>query len=894
MIGQTLGPYHIVGKIGAGGMGEVYRARDTRLNRMVAVKVLPTHLADRPELRERFEREARTIGSLNHPHICTLHDIGHQDGIDYLVMEYLEGETLAQRLAKGPLPLEQVLQYAIEIADALDKAHRKGVTHRDLKPGNVMLSKSGSKLLDFGLAKLKPEAAPATVPFSQLPTAKDAITAQGTILGTLQYMAPEQLEGKEADARTDIFAFGVVVYEMATGKKAFEGKSQASVIGAILKDDPPSISSLQPMTPPSLDRVVKACLAKEPDERWQTASDLCRELKWIAKGDSSVEALHERAQYKWVRALPWVLAGISALVLVALIIGNTLRAPRPPTRPSITRFVVVLPPSDRLPLGFNPVLALAPDGSRLVYVANHGGSTQLYLRSTDRFEATAIPGTEGGGSPFFSPDGQSVGFFAGGKLKKVSLSGGAPLTLCSAPTNRGGSWGPDGTIVFTPSVSLGLFRVSAAGGTPTPLTALDRKKGELSHRWPEILPGGKAVLFTTWTGATFDDARIGVLLLETGEQRVLVEGGTYARYVPSGHLVYARAGGLLAVPFDLKRLEVTGTPVSLLEGVSTNPFFGVADFSTSADGSLAYVPGGSSAGEATLSWVDRNGATQALPAPPRAYMFPRLSPDGQQLAVGIQSPNPGLWLYELGRGTLTRLSSASGIIPYPTWTPDGKRVTFLAAPGGPVNIYWMAADGSGAAESLTTGENYKAPGSWSPDGRVLAFTEQDPTAGWKIWVQSLEGDRKARPFLQTTSFEGGPMFSPDGHWLAYESDESGRVEVYVTPFPGPGGKWQISTEGGTEAVWARNGRELFYRNGDKMMAAAVETKPAFAAGKPKLLFEGHYETSLYAFQPSYDVSPDGKRFLMVKASERESVATRINVVLNWFEELKRRVPTGTK
>jgi dipeptidyl aminopeptidase/acylaminoacyl peptidase len=483
-----------------------------------------------------------------------------------------------------------------------------------------------------------------------------------------------------------------------------------------------------------------------------------------------------------------------------------------------------------------------------------------------------------------------VGFFAGGKLKKVYLSGGAPLILCSAPENRGATWGPDDTIIFAPTIPLGLFRVSAAGGTPKPLTIPDRKKGEFSHGWPEMLPGGKAVLFTIGIGAAFDDAQIGVVSLETGERRILVEGGAYARYVPSGHVVYARAGGLLAVPFDLKRLGVSGVPVSVLEGVSMNPYSGAAEFSSSADGSLAYVSGAPRFAERTLLWVDRKGAAEVLPAPPRAYVCPRLSPDGRRLAVGLAGANAGLWLYDLARGTLTRLAETVSF-PFPIWTPDGKHVAFDSLLGGSWNLYWMPADGSGAVERLTTSENDQSPGSWSPDGQVLAFQQLDPTTGWDIWVLRLDGDREPRPFLQTPSNESAPMFSPDGRWLAYVSDESGRDEVYVRPFPGPGGKSQISTEGGTEPVWPRDGRELSYRNGDKMMAAAVQTKTGFAAAKPKLLSEGHYETGLYFFSANYDVSPDGQRFLMIKASEQEPTATQINVVLNWFEDLREKVIT---
>jgi eukaryotic-like serine/threonine-protein kinase len=894
--GTRLGPYEILSAIGAGGMGEVYRARDTRLDRIVAIKVLPAHLADNSELRERFEREARAVAGLNHPHICVLFDIGHQDDTEFLVMEYLEGETLAERLKKGPLPLGQVLQYAIEIADALDKAHRKGITHRDLKPGNIMLTKTGTKLVDFGLAKLKQEAVPANVSLSDLPTANDPLTAQGTILGTLQYMAPEQLEGKEVDARADVFAFGAVVYEMATGKKPFEGKSQASLIAAILEREPPAMLSLQPVTPPALDRLVKKCLAKEPEKRWQAASDVCDELKWIAEPTSdaaratAVPALPVRAQH---RTKLFGMLGLCVLG-AGIVFWYLMRGTQTPLRSSVARVVVTLPPGDRLSLGRTPVVAMSPDGSRLVYVASRGGRAQLFLRLIDHFDATAIPGTEGAETPFFSPDGESVGFFAEGKLKKISLSGGAPLTLCSAPSSRGATWGTDHTILFTPTLTVSdMFVVSDAGGTPKSLIGPNRSKGEYSYRWPQFLPGGKAAIYTIWTSTRFDDARIGLVILKTGERRVLIDGGAYARYVPSGHLVYARSGGLLAVPFDLARLQLTGSPVSILEGVSMNPGTGATDFSSSADGSLAYIPGGWSVAESTLVWVDRKGVAEALPAPPRGYATPRLSPDGRRLAVAIEGTNPGAWVYELARGTLSELAP-SVLVPSPIWTPDGKRLTMRYAENQSFTTASIPADGSGVAERLTTSEGFQLAASWSPNGKLLTFTEQSPSTGWDIWLLSLDGERKEQPFLQTPSNEGGAVFSPDGRWLAYQSDESGRDEVYVRPFPGSGGKWQISSEGGAEPVWARSGRELFYRNGDKMMAVVIETTPAFAAAKPTQLFEGHYEMGNYNFLQNYDVSPDGKRFLMVKAGEQAASAVQINVVLNWFEELKQKVPTGKK
>jgi serine/threonine-protein kinase len=878
--GTRLGPYEILSAIGAGGMGEVYKARDTRLDRTVAIKVLPTHLADRSELRERFEREAKTIASLNHPHICTLHDIGQQDSIDYLVMEYLEGETLAQRLVKGALPIQQVLQYAIEIADALDKAHRKGITHRDLKPGNVMLTKSGTKLLDFGLAKLKQEAAPA-IPDSQLPTMTKAITGEGTILGTLQYMAPEQVEAKEVDARTDIFAFGAVVYEMATGKKAFEGKTSASVMAAILKDEPPAMSSLQPVTPPMLDRVVKKCLAKEPDKRWQAASDLCEELKWIGESgaETSKAALREVKPPAWRQAVVLGLAVLVAVAITGLAVWNLRSSPKP-----VTRTVITLPPGDRLVGPDQTALALSPDGKQLAYAAIRGTASQIYLRAMDSLESRPVPGTEGASSPFFSPDGQWIGFSAGGKLKKVSVSGGAAVTLGDAGNGFGGSWGSQGTIVFAPGGSL--LQVPDAGGAPQPLTRVE--KGENNHDWPAFLPGGKAVLFNTGNSAA--DLQVAVQSLATGQRRNLV-GGTRPRYAASGHLIYAQGTTLMAVPFDPQRLEIKGTPVPVVEGVEYSAAFANSQYSVSETGSLAYISGGSQANQRRMVWVNRNGAEQPLSAPPQPYEIVRVSPDGRRVAVELGEQ---LWLYDLARDTLTRFTFEGTRNQNPVWTPDGKRIAFFSNKEVIANLFWQLADGSGGLERLSTSQHVQIPKSWSPDGQLLSFDELNPKTQYDIWVLQMSG-HKAQPFLQTPFNEGGATFSPDGHWLAYVSNESGRPEVYVQPYPGPGVKWQISTEGGTEPTWNHNGKELFYRSGNKMMALDVATQPGFIAGKPHMLFEGQYFANEWPqVSTVYDVSKDGQRFLMVKAAEQASSATQINVVLNWFEELKQKVPTGKK
>jgi Tol biopolymer transport system component/predicted Ser/Thr protein kinase len=889
--GRRLGPYEILSAIGAGGMGEVYKARDTRLDRIVAIKVLPAHLADRAELRERFDREAKTIASLNHPHICTLYDTGHQDEIDFLVMEYLEGETLAQRLQKGALPIQQVLQFAIEIADALDKAHRKGFTHRDLKPGNIMLTKSGTKLLDFGLAKLKQEASADDETLSDLPTATDPITAQGTILGTLQYMAPEQVEAKEVDARTDIFAFGAVVYEMATGRKAFEGKTAASVMAKILEVDPPAMASLQPMTPPALDRVVKTCMAKEPDERWQTAGDLCRELKWIAEGGAQI-ALSSDANGKDIRVMGprLLILSLGILLLGVAITGVAVWNLKPAALRPVTRTVINLPPGQQLAgLENGPAVALSPDGIDLAYVARQGGTQQLFLRALDGFEAKPIPGTEDAVNPFFSPDSQWLGFFADGKLKKVSVSGGAVVSLTDSGNIYGASWGSQGVIAFTPSGSSSLQQVSDAGGARQPLTHV---QSDLNQRWPDWLPGGKAVLFG---GGAIGDPRVAVYSIATGERRNLIPGGTQPRYLPSGHLVYAQDGNLMAAPFDLKRLMVTGAAVPVVEGVGHSLISGHAQYSVSATGSLVYVNGASLSGQGKLVWVSRNGAEQALAAPARAYVWPRISPDGRRIAVSIAEQNIQIWQYDISRDTLARFTFEGNRNNNPTWTPDGKRIAYLSDK----NIFWQLADGSGGLEQLTTSEFTDVPMSWSPDGQLLAFIELNPSTGLDISMLRL-GDpsagsghvRKAQLFLRTPFNESVPRFSPDGRWVAYISNESSRNEIYVQPYPGPGGKWQISTDGGTEPAWNPNGRELFYRSGDKMLAVDITTQPSFAAGKPRLLFQGPYLPSP-ATSSNYDVSLDGQRFLMVKPNEQEQTApTQINVVLNWFEELKQKVPTG--
>jgi serine/threonine-protein kinase len=871
-------------------MGEVYRARDTRLERTVAIKILPAQFSADPIRKQRFEREAKTISGLNHPHICTLHDVGSQDGVDYLVMECVEGDTLAERLEKGPLPLEQVLKYGAQIGDALDKAHRNGVVHRDLKPGNIMLTPAGAKLLDFGLAKAAPLANLATVTATAVK--QSPATEQGTIVGTFQYMSPEQVEGKELDGRSDIFSLGAVVYEMLTGQRAFKGKSQLSVASAILEKEPEPVSSIRPTTPPALDHAIKKCLAKVPDERWQCASDLASELKWIAETGSQVASGPAPAAKaigaRWRGALLWGIMSTLLAAITGLAIWNLKPSPSQP----VSRAVITLPPGQRLAGLDQPALALSRDGTQLAYVAIQGGTQQLYVRAMDSLDATPIPGTEGAVNPFFSPDGQWLGFFAGKKLKKVSVSGGVALTLGEANGPRGASWDSQGMIAFAPTgVSL-LQKVPDAGGTPQPLSRFE--KGEASHRWPEFLPGGKALLFDAMT-STFNwtRAQLAVESVGTGERQNLVQGGWQPRYASSGHLIYAQRGSLMAAPFDLQRLALTGTAVPVVEGVRQSTTTGAVQYSFSATGSLAYVPGTVQSAQLKLVWVTRNGAEQPVAAPARGYVFPRLSPDGRRIAVGIIDQETQVWLYDLSRETLTRFTFEGNVNLSALWTPDGRRIAFQSDKEGPQNVYWQRADNSGGLERLTTSDYTSVPSSCSPDGQLLAFVQIDPATGFDIWVLRLT-DRKAQPFLRTPYNETSPRFSPDGRWLAYISNESGRYEVYVQPYPGPGGKWQISTEGGSEPTWNPNGRELFYRSGDKMMAVDIAMHPGLTVGKPRALFAGWYEATPATFS-NYDVTPDGQRFLMLKPADTgESAPTQINVVLNWFEELKRRVPTEKK
>jgi serine/threonine protein kinase/Tol biopolymer transport system component len=893
--GTRLGSYEVVAQIGAGGMGEVYRAHDTKLARDVAIKVLPANFVNDPERLSRFQREARMLAALNHTNIGTIHGLEQSGGTTYLVMELVSGETLAERVKTGPLPIEEALKIAVQIAEALEAAHEKSIIHRDLKPANVKVTPEGKvKVLDFGLAKAFTGDGANDDP-SNSPTLSAAATMQGTILGTAAYMSPEQARGKSVDKRTDIWAFGCVVYELLTGKQAFHGESTTEILAAVLRGEP-DWQALPETTPLSIRVLLRRCLQKEMNKRARDAGDARIEIEEALATPVTVE-LTTAAPTKGFHALGRraLILSVGIFFLGAAIAGIAVWNVKPtlsPTPQVVSRFTITLPQGQQLAgLYSGPALALSPDGTRLAYIARQGGVQQLYLRAMDSLESTPIPDTEGAVNPFFSPDGQWVGFFAGGKLKKIPVSGGSALTLGNAAYTDGASWGSRAMIAFPPTAASALQQVSDAGGTLQPLTRLE--KGEVSHRWPEFLPGGKAVLFAAANdGINYANTEVAVQSVGTGERTNLIQGGTQPRYAPSGHLVYVQRGSLMAMPFDPQQLTATGTAVPVVGGVLQTASSGAAQYAISATGSLVYVPGGVQSPQSRLVWVSRNGAEQPVAAPMHSYFVPRLSPDGRRVAVAIWEQETQIWQYDLSRDTLTRFTFEGSANFNPAWTVDGRRIAFDSNKEGPLNIFWQLADGSGGAERLTTSQYINAPMSWSPDGQLLSFTEVNPTTGLDIWMLGI-GDRKAQPFLQTPFNEGAARFSPDGRWVAYVSDESGGFEVYVQPYPGPGGKWQISTEGGTEPVWNPNGRELFYRSGNKMMAVDIATQPSFTAGKPRMLFDRRYESPPFPIA-NYDVSPDGQRFLMLKPNEQETAPTQINVVLNWFEELKQKVPVGKK
>jgi eukaryotic-like serine/threonine-protein kinase len=883
--GTRLGPYEILAPIGAGGMGEVYRARDTRLERTVAVKVLSDQLSKTEEVRQRFEREAKTISQLSHPHICALYDVGREGETEYLVMEYLEGETLSDRLAKGPLPLEQTIRYGVEMADALDKAHRQGIVHRDLKPGNVMLTKSGVKLLDFGLAKVMTATAPAGS-LTALPT-QAGLTQEGTILGTFQYMAPEQLEGKEADRRTDIFAFGAVLYEMATGRKAFSGASQALLISEIMRNDPPPLSSVRPMSPPALDRVVKKCLAKDPEDRWQNAADLGSELQWIGEsGSQAGVAAPVVARRKSRERLAWAMTAVASLVALAAVMAALRYADRARALSRSTRSSIVLPEKTAL-----RGLALSPDGRRLVVVArDSSGRNLLWVRSLDSLAVQPLAGTENPSFPFWSPDSRSIGFFADGKLKRIDASGGPPQTLCDVPVSRGGTWNRTGDILFSPVPDGPLYRISASGGRPSQLTRFDAARGETSHRWPFFLPDGRHFLYLVASfGGEREKTGIYVGSLDSKEEKFLVRANSSLAYAPPGYLLFFRERNLMAQRFDAKTFRITGDPILVAEQIQFFPQTYFATFSVSDNGAVVYQDR-SAAGVSQLAWFDRSGKQTGTLGTPGDQANPRISPNGKRVALDIVDPQTGnidIWIYESSGGIPRRVTSNPAIDAGPIWSPDGSRIVFTSLRKGHPDLYQKSSSGAGSEEMILQSQGTKYPNDWSPDGRFILYRAIEGRANPKLWALPV-GDRKPTPVIDATFGVSQGQFSPDGRWMAYASNESGKWEIYVAPFPGPGGNWKVSSAGGSEPRWRRDGKELFYLAPDgKLMSVDVKEGTTFDAEAARPLFETRLRQPISSADLfSYDVSVDGQHFLL-NTDVGEVTSSPLTAVLNWTAEVER-------
>jgi len=893
--GTRLGPYEIGTLLGAGGMGEVYRARDTRLDRTVAIKILPHALSENAALRDRFEREAKAIAALNHPNICVLHDVGHQDGLDFLVMELVVGETLAERLTKGPLPLDQSLQIGIQIADALDRAHRDGIIHRDLKPGNIVLTGTGAslraKLLDFGLAKLKAPTVAATG-MTHLETSPRDLTGEGTILGTLQYMAPEQLEGADADSRADIFALGALLYEMATGKKAFEGKSRVSVIAAILEHQPPPMANLQPLTPPAFEHVVTRCLAKSPDDRWQTARDVAKELQWIASTNHVVPsgiAPTSAGRRSWVRGAAIGFVGI-ALLAIGFVVA---RFARPTQSRQVVRFDVPSPgPSNPALL---PMMALSPDGRSLSFVAVEGasGTQMLWVRKLDASDAQKLAGTEGAAFPFWSPDSQHIGFVAQSHLKRIDLSGGPPQNICDVPVAAflGGSWNRDGIIVFGGG-QRGLMRVSASGGQAVAITTPDAKAGEIGHAWPTFLPDGKHLLFMTLIPAG-QPRQIKAMSLDPPQLTTVMAANSNPLYSPSGHLLFHRDGTLMAQRFDAGTLAVSGEPVRIADGLSYSPQTGRAAVAVSDAGLLAMRHG--VAFESTrLTWFDRRGARLGTVGEPTVYRGLGLSPDGQSLAVHIhQEPSGGdVWVMDLRRGTSTRYTFSAHNFS-PSWSRDGQYVMFTSDKEGALNLYRKPAGAAGGDEMMLGSGIASFVEDTTPDGKWMVYGTANPPNGVDIFRVPLTEKGNPEPLVSTPFFDGLSKISPDGRWIAYESDESGQREIYARPFPKGTAKWQISTDGGRYVRWSASGNELFYvKDNGALMAAQVQAQGnALVANTPKQLFTTNLLLANHrgsTLDMPYDVTRDGQRFIV---NERLSTTTAqqspISVIENWTALLSR-------
>ena len=902
--GARLGPYEIQSPLGAGGMGEVYRARDTRLDRTVAIKVLPSHLSSHPELKQRMEREAKAISALQHANICTLYDIGTQDGIDFLVMEYLEGQTLAERLTRGPLPVEQALKIATEIAQALEKAHRQGIIHRDLKPANIMLTKAGAKLMDFGLAKPELSAASRavgpltpstpTMNLASLTAAVSPLTQKGSIVGTFQYMAPELLQGGEADARSDLFSFGCVLYEMLTSRRAFDGKSQLSVFSAILEKDPEPINVSQPLVPPMLDRVVRACLAKDPAERFQSAHDVAMDLSWITDR-TETESAKPSQEFKkaWVA---WTIAIVLGLIALAGLFGYRWAK----ASGESVSIHAEIPPPDKFSMdttgdaGGMPVLS--PQGDKIAFVAHSGETKLLWVRSLSSDSAHAIEGTAGAAHPFWSPDGVYIGFFAGGKVMKVSADGGAVAVVADAPNSRGGSWGANNVILFAPDFTGALVKASAQGGSTEPATVMDTSR-HTTHRWPWFLPDGKHFIFLATSHTGGDPKQNGIFFgsVDSTKTHQVLATDSAAQYA-NGYLLYRANTALVAQAFDPKNGTLSGAPISVVNSLRDDVGVWRSIFAVSQNGLMIYQRGSADAEKSRIVWFDRAGKPLTSYDPQettttntRALLGVRdvrLSPDNKRVAF---ASGTGIWTLDLERKTKTRITFDQQVVQEPDWSADGKALVFVAqitTGGGNVEIRSKAADGSGSEKTLFAEQNNYHYPSWSPDGKYLAYLWGEGEKMVSLWIRPVTGEGKPIAVVQPPSQQSNIItyrISPDGHWVAYQSDESGQQEIYITSFPEGKGKWRVSTAGGAYPAWSGNSHELFYKDlTDDIWVCSVTVKGSEAEpSAPQHLFHA----ASPGIGTSFDVSLDGKR-LLVNHSEEETQAP-LQLITNWTAELKK-------
>ncbi len=870
--GTRLGPYEIVSPLGAGGMGEVYRAKDTRLGREVAVKVLPQHLSSSAEIRARFEREAKTVSSLNHPNICTLHDVGREGDTDYLVMELIEGETLAQRLVKGALPSTDVLKFGGQIADALDRAHRAGVMHRDLKPGNVMLTKSGAKLMDFGLARAS--GLGATSELTSSPTVAGPLTAEGTLLGTFQYMAPEQLEGQEADTRADLWALGCVLYEMATGRRAFEGKSQASLITAIMGSEPPPLSQVSPLAPPALESLVGACLAKDPADRIQSAHDAKLQLSWLAAGGSQTGMpAPVAARRKSRERLAWALAAVG--LAAAAVSFFVFRAPQKAAEPI---FASIPPPAGNALSPSWSAIGLSPDGRTVVYFAGGAAGGELWVRPLGSETARPIPETKSGHGPlFWSYDGRFVAYLSEGNLEKVAIDGGSPVTICKAKVGRGGAWNQDGVIVLSPTSEGALVRVSSGGGETTPVTTLDAGRHEASHRFPCFLPDGDHFLYVALPpGPNGWDTFVGSL--KSKSVKKVLTAGSAATFAEPGYLVFARDGRVMAQRFDTGRLELTGDAVAIGNAPEYSNIDAEPPVSASRNGRLIVLQ--SDPPKTTLEWHDRAGASLgAITLPPGSWNMRRLSPDGRRAAV---TNGTDIWFVDLARSMPTKFAPTLSAETSLAWSPDGSRMAFVSKQTGRAEIFVGSADGAGGPELVpTTDAQFKYILDWSPDGKFIVFRVEDPSTKGDLWLLPMSGERKPEPYLASPNAETAARVSPDGRWLAYNSDESGTTEVYVQSFPKPGHKVRVSGNGGGTPRWSRGGKELLYFDNDGMfMSVSVDAGDEFRPGAPRPL------SKVSGLRTGADMTADGERFLVSEAAETPH--REIRLFVDWAAALENR------